>query len=136
MGADFTLQILPDCKHTIDREIALKWEVEEMYANEWLGDWADVEDLEKAKWFYNAKEEMIDAIDEYFKLLDRRDVGGFVLPNSPDGIWYIASGGMSDIPTESYGTMEKLQELWPLLEKFATEDRDAMLKRRDWIVSE
>jgi len=122
MGADFVVAVLPDCQYSIDREIALKWAVEEMAAADepWFGNYFDDYDQEEAK------ETLIAAIDEYFELDGRRDVGGLYLPPDETGIWYIVSGGLSwgDNPiTDAYTIFEQMEELWSLLEQFAKEDR-------------
>jgi hypothetical protein len=127
MGADFMFQILPLCRHSIDREIELVMAVEEAAFEQEHGDknvfmfdfdyfWDEVE-------LDESKEDIIETISkDYWNLQYSRDVGTLIM----DDVWYILTGGMGwgDDPTDSYYPMSKLNGLWDLFEKFAKEDRE------------
>jgi len=127
MGADFMCTALPWCNPSRDRMIELVWAVEEKAFGEepYFGGWFgyDAEDQDPQV----CKEIMIAAIEAYWYLDARRDVSYLYL----DDVWYLVTGGMSwgDVPTEAYEEFEKLEDLWPLLEKFAKKDREVMRKR-------
>lgn len=122
MGADFVYSILPLCEKTDGRVAELKKLIEDATLDDygkimppWQG-FCDEGD------FNDCKDDILAALDEYWDLQYRRDVGLLCL--DPRGITCILTGGMSygDSPTDAYLVFEKLEGLWDYFEKYAKED--------------
>jgi hypothetical protein len=111
MGADMTLQVLPHCRWTVDREIELTMlihdapddpdEFAEFLGIDDPGYYADMWDING---ILEYKEYLIYMLQDYFDFEFRRDVTMIYIHKQ----WYLVTGGMTwgDNPTDSYGDFE------------------------------
>lgn len=122
MGADFTYEILPLCRKTDERVAELKALIDGLTLDTYQGvalweSCCDDDELDEYK------EELRIAVNDYWELDGRRDVG--CLQMGSQDITYILTGGMSwgDGPTDAYDIMTKLTGFWDFFYRYAKEDR-------------
>lgn len=113
MGADFTFNLLPDCKLTPERKAALIAAINTI----------NFDDPERDDFCAPSKEQALQAVEDYDtdRWNNSRETSDMSMPHAD----FFITGGLSwgDAPTEAYDAFRHLDDVYNLLLEWAIEDK-------------